>query len=340
LQEEQESVLFIPDNKRFLFHKIVMTEQNRPASGVPMIRIDGARVKQLREERGLTQLYLATAVEVTTDTISRWENRHYPTIKRENGLRLAEALEVDLEEILEKTAPPEAEQKRLQKENEPAESVLPVTRAGVPVKTYNLLLNIALAIMIPAVIGLVVWNKKQNTADVELTAVRALPVSCAPGLQFPVAITVKSSRTELPLLIRETVPATVHITKTMPQTPVQNGGSLKWIRKHGGEQQVTGYLAKAQGKVGDMVSFSGNIAVRQGKKREIVIKGDAALRLAPMHWADINGDLVICDDEVLEAYDKFGKIPEFAGELDQVEEIWMGSGYRWDEKMQKITILP
>ncbi|MBW2329248.1 MAG: helix-turn-helix transcriptional regulator [Deltaproteobacteria bacterium] len=46
-----------------------------------MIRIDGAKVRQLREDRGLTQLYMATAVEVTTDTISRWENRRYPTIR-------------------------------------------------------------------------------------------------------------------------------------------------------------------------------------------------------------------------------------------------------------------
>ena len=68
-----------------------------------MVRIDGAKIKQLREQQGLTQLYLATAVEVTTDTISRWENRRYPSIKRDNGLKLAEALNVQLEELLEDT---------------------------------------------------------------------------------------------------------------------------------------------------------------------------------------------------------------------------------------------
>ena len=66
-----------------------------------MIKIDGGKIKRLREQQGLTQLYLATAVQVTTDTISRWENRRYPSIKKENGLKLAEALNVELQEILE-----------------------------------------------------------------------------------------------------------------------------------------------------------------------------------------------------------------------------------------------
>ena len=67
-----------------------------------MVKIDGTQVRRLREAKGLTQLYMATVVGVTTDTISRWENKRYPSIKVENGRKLAEALEVNLEEILEK----------------------------------------------------------------------------------------------------------------------------------------------------------------------------------------------------------------------------------------------
>ena len=67
-----------------------------------MIRIDGSEVRRLRENNGVTQLYLATAVGVTTDTISRWENGRYPSIKRENGLKLASVLEVTLDDILER----------------------------------------------------------------------------------------------------------------------------------------------------------------------------------------------------------------------------------------------
>jgi transcriptional regulator with XRE-family HTH domain len=300
-----------------------------------MIRIDGSRVKQLREERGLTQLYLATTVEVTTDTISRWENRHYPTIKRENGLRLAEALEVELEEILEKPAETDEPATVIE---EPAESQ-PLTRAGVPVKKYNLLLNIGLAVMIPVVIGLVIWNKKNNVEIFEPAAIRSLPLTCAPGLKFPVLLSVQSKQ-EMPLLIRETVPGGVKIIKTMPDTAVQNKNILKWIRKKGGEQLVAGYLARAEGLAGTSITFSGNVAVRQGKKQEATITGDVSLKLEPVHWADINGDFIISDDEVLEVYDKFGKLPGLEQELEQVEEIWMGSGYSWDTQTKTITIHP
>lgn len=72
-----------------------------PSGRIPMVKIDGAKIRQLRESKGLTQLFLATSVEVTTDTISRWENKRYPTIKRENGIKLAEALEVELDDILD-----------------------------------------------------------------------------------------------------------------------------------------------------------------------------------------------------------------------------------------------
>ena len=55
--------------------------------------LDGGEVKRQRELHGLTQLYVSKVVGVTTDTISRWENNRYPTIRRENAINLADALE-------------------------------------------------------------------------------------------------------------------------------------------------------------------------------------------------------------------------------------------------------
>ena len=66
----------------------------------PGVAIDGARVRAIREEKKLTQLYVASVVGVTTDTISRWENNRYPTVRRDNAEKLAGALEVELPEIL------------------------------------------------------------------------------------------------------------------------------------------------------------------------------------------------------------------------------------------------
>ena len=62
--------------------------------------LDASEIRRIRESQQLTQLYVSKVVGVTTDTISRWENNRYPTIRRENALKLAEALEVPLEDIL------------------------------------------------------------------------------------------------------------------------------------------------------------------------------------------------------------------------------------------------
>ena len=64
------------------------------------VAIDAVAIRRIREEKRLTQLYVAKVVGVTTDTVSRWENNRYPTIMRDNALKLAEALEVDLAIIL------------------------------------------------------------------------------------------------------------------------------------------------------------------------------------------------------------------------------------------------
>ncbi|MBW1749652.1 MAG: helix-turn-helix transcriptional regulator [Deltaproteobacteria bacterium] len=309
-----------------------MVDQDIQTSGVPMIRIDGAKVRKLREDRGLTQLYMATAVEVTTDTISRWENRRYPTIKRENGLRLAAALEVELEEILGK---PDAAADSTKKSPHPS----PTTHFGIPLKRYNLLINIGLAVMIPMVIGLMIWKKQPESGEIQIKATRSLPTACAPGLTFPVLITVHTDR-EMVLLVREHVPDGVEILKTVPDATSQADNTLKWIRKEGGEQLLTGYLARSAGEYGTQFTFSGSIAVRQEQKQEADISGDNAIRLEPLHWADTNGDFTINDDEILEVYDKFGGLTELAVDLDSIEEIWIGSGYRWNKNDQTIEILP
>ena len=84
---------------------------------LPVSAIDGAKIKSLRETKKLTQLYVASVVGVTTDTISRWENNRYPTIKRDNAEKLASALEVELADIL-----------RQDDEAEDADELLPPVR--------------------------------------------------------------------------------------------------------------------------------------------------------------------------------------------------------------------
>lgn len=61
--------------------------------------IDGGKIKAIRESKKLTQLYIATCLGVTVDTVSRWKNGRSPNIKLENAEKLAEVLEIPLTEI-------------------------------------------------------------------------------------------------------------------------------------------------------------------------------------------------------------------------------------------------
>src|SRR5210317_924311 len=112
-----------------------MSEQTFPGP-YQMVKIDGSKVRSLRESKGLTQLYIATVVEVTTDTISRWENKRYPSIKEENALKLAEALEVTLDEILDE-APEEghAKDKERKKPEDTLTLAVPQSRPAKPQRT-------------------------------------------------------------------------------------------------------------------------------------------------------------------------------------------------------------
>ena len=64
------------------------------------VQLDGSAIRRIREEQKLTQYYIAKVVGVTTDTVSRWENNRYPSVRRDNAILLAEALEVPVENIL------------------------------------------------------------------------------------------------------------------------------------------------------------------------------------------------------------------------------------------------
>ncbi len=134
-------------------------------------KIDGATIRRLREEKGLPLLHVATVVGVTTDTISRWENRRYPSIRPENAKKLAEALGVSLAEILEPDAPAATP-------NEPAETLSPS-----PPRSRRV--GIGLALLLALTIGAVFLAWWFNARPpVKVGAVRILPSHAPVGLSF------------------------------------------------------------------------------------------------------------------------------------------------------------
>ncbi len=302
-----------------------------------MVKIDGAKIKLLREQQGLTQLYLATAVEVTTDTISRWENRRYPSIKRDNGLKLAEALNVQLEDLLEKITE-EAEADVTAHETASPDRPQAVNSAG---KTSGLtkkqILFLAASILGLALI--VSWYFLRAPFSGPFAAERILPEHSISGQPFPVIIKVTGApATANALIIKENIPESATIHATSPNIPAAGlkNTPIKWLKKIN-RTALYAYTTTVSGKEKETVHFSGTAAI--SKKSETAIGGDTTLVLGRHHWADTDKDNIISDDEVLAVYDQYSEIPDLDINIDLIEEIWMGSAYHWDSATATFRII-
>ena len=301
-----------------------------------MVKIDGDKVKLLREQKGLTQLYVATVVQVTTDTISRWENKRYPAIKKENGLRLAEALEVDLEEILKIDEEPE----------EPADSVLSSSVPGggsriPPLKSHLPLLASVFA-GATLVIGVVGYFFLYQEKPFNISAKRFIPLQCTAGQPFPVAIEVAiESSGPLAVIVKEQLPKGMTIKTSEPPLP-SNGpknSSLKWLKKAEGKALFTYIATLSQSLTADR-PLNGSVATGNDGGKSFPITGPSTIQLTTFHWADSDGDNIISDQEILTVYDQYGDLEKLGIDVDLIEEIWLGSGYRWNEKKKTYEILP
>ncbi|MBC8208932.1 MAG: helix-turn-helix transcriptional regulator [Desulfobulbaceae bacterium] len=329
-----------------------MSEQEKNKSGLAMVQVSGPRIRGLREGLELTQLYLATVVGVTTETISRWERSESPTIKKENGLKLAAALEVELTELLvpgveaEKTAREGAGGQSVEEpvgpssaEHDP-ETVSPV-RPGPGRQSFRPLLWG----LIPIVFLIVAWFLRDLSSVPQpftLEAIRVLPTHSAPGQVFPVVIRVTADdENSSSLLIREQLPPRCVLVSSLPKALEAAEGQLKWLGREGGDVQVV-YLARCetQADVQTQVSFRGSVLLRRERHQESEIVGASQLELQPFHWADQDRDQRISDEEVLDVHDDFGVAEGLGLDVDRIEEMWLGSGYRWLPEQQAFEILP
>lgn len=305
-----------------------------------MIRIDGDRVKKLREQKGLTQLYVATAVQVTTDTISRWENKRYPTIKKENGLRLAEALEVELQDIIEaRPEEPTKAERPSHKDHADKEESQPYTRT-FRWRNFFSLTGSALCLAIAGVLTLFYLSPHNGN---QLSADRILPPHCIAGQPFPVAIEINGSNGEqIALIVKEQISEDLKIHATRPKAPPAGSNannSLRWIGKISRNSQYI-YIASLPGDTGKIAHFSGTFAVSTDKGKALPITGNDQITTGNHHWADIDQDNSINDTEILTVYDRFGEFEPLRDEIDRIEEIWLGSGYKWNDQKKEYEILP
>lgn len=316
-----------------------MTEH--PISGpMSMVKVDGAKIKHLRESQGLTQLYLATAVQVTTDTISRWENKKYPTIKKENGVKLAEALNVELNDLLL------IEEVTTLHENSAAISPLeeisplpsPQPQHTLSFKRMILALS-ALGVFLFC--GYAIWCTLSSPAEPIIFAERDLPRHGIPGQPFPVLIRVSGITAEKPatVIIKENLPNGAKILKIAPD----NSGSamkketVKWLKSIDGPTTFA-YVATITGEDNNTFSFIGNASVSGDSATPAVIAGNNSIHLGPYHWADTDQDGRINDKEILAVHERYKEIEGIDVDIETIEAIWLGSGYSWNPKTKSFKI--
>ena len=179
----------------------------------PGVAIDGARVRAIREAKKLTQLYVANVVGVTTDTISRWENNRYPSIKRDNAEKLAGALEVDLPEIL-----------KSEEVTAPVESATKIEEISTPRgngKKRAALLLITMLLLMAA--GFLIFSRLSPNP----VAMRKLPRYGAPAEIIPVQIKVsRTSANSGGFIIREHFPPGWRLVAALPST-VNGAGNCR-----------------------------------------------------------------------------------------------------------------
>jgi len=336
------------------------------AGGVPMVNIDGARIRRIREEKGLTQLYVATVVGVTTDTISRWENRRYPNIKKENAVKLAEALEIQVADIIDHGQPAApAEEPPTQHSETPREEPAPRATApeappvlepdapqttappGFPPPRPRIdrqpVLRSALLLLAIVVLALF-WWQNANDGENQVVASRILPAHATPGVPFPVVIEVTTSASSpFSLILKETLPPDCVPAQGNPRFVFQESDppALKWIGKITGEHGVYSYLAKLKPdtKMASVRQFTGGVTVRSDDNPSIPVSGADSLEASPFHWADSNSDGRIDDEELLSVYETYGGIEGLHFGKKQIEEIWAATGYRWNPETRSYEIL-
>ncbi len=311
-----------------------------------MVKINGRKIRELREALDLTQLYMATTVEVTTDTISRWENRRYPSIKRANALKLAEALQVELAEILDEEENSSRPPVKLDTaENAPApaapEIIPPQTASGSKKKSRPLIaaLLIGIGIIIAAL-----WWRQSSYMNPRISAQRILPAHSVPGRAFPVLLRVRNTgRKPLSFIIREYIPAGAKVILAHSAAAVtvdKKTGSLKCLGRIKKGELTLGYVLKTRRGMTPPLKLRGTITSRRFGGRPQTITGDKEVKMLPFHWADKNMDNRIDDQEILTVYDDYSEVKGLKIDMDLIEDIWFGSGYSWNAKTGKFIIKP
>jgi len=284
----------------------------------PSVSIDGESIRSIREAKRLTQLYVSKVVGVTTDTVSRWENNRYPTIRKDNAIKLAEALEVEIDEILKQDDA--VEEAIFQSEEEPKKKRWPL------VLLFSLLLIAAAGLY---------WNRQTAVPPV-LVAERLLSPNAAPGSWVLIRVKLSSEKPLKGMILREEFPQGWKIVESDPPASSLDNleGVARWIFRNPGLETMVSYRLEVPktAVLGEEPRLVGElIANPDGQRYSIPVQSIGSMIVRPLHWADTNGNQVIDDLEILEVSGLLDEIGQLHLDWDALENIWDAGGYRWNE---------
>ena len=316
--------------------------------GQIMIRIDGSKIRRIREQKGLTQLYVATAVDVTTDTVSRWENRRYPSIKHENGVKLAQALEVELDDILESeedTTEPGPTRNQVQRTESPspvaANSQLSDHKKTLFSFQKSAAILVLSSIFVISSITLVFFFYFKGDYRTNIMATRTVSSHFVAGRPVPVFIKITGvPDNDISIILRENLPPGTELSTAIPKSSnsSKNDRAVKWLNKISGPT-IFSYSIKTEETYQGTLRFEGILKVGSSNDKQISVSGNSSSASSFYHWADTNRDNRISDEEILMVYDLTGPEGITGIDMDLLEEIWLGEGYIWQPEKQTFSIL-
>lgn len=284
------------------------------------VQLDGSAIRRIREEQKLTQFYIAKVVGVTTDTVSRWENNRYPSVRRDNAIQLAEALEVPVENILL-----DAESTRKHVANSRSSRIM-----------YAIVGSVILLISF----GLYFFLNRTQVVDYHISAHRLLPPHATVATQLPVRVLIDITGIVDGMVLRENFPQGFKLIEASPiPSSLDNvEGSARWILQTITEPLLVSYLLQPDPTIetGEKLVFQGDLIVSsKGQNVTSAIQGEASIPVDIYHWADANRDLVIDDGEALDASVTSIAMKNVHVDWDLIEEIWDAGSYRLDSGKQK-----
>lgn len=286
------------------------------------VNIDGNAIRRIREANKLTQLYVAKVVGVTTDTVSRWENNRYPSIRRDNALLLAEALEVELDDIL------------LDDNGDPHTSAVSNARR----KFYFGLA--AFFIFVFVGLGTYLYFMQRNPAAFDFSVSRVLPSFAVPGGTLPVRIRLDTSGEMKGMILRERFPEGWKLNQASPPPSSLDNvdGIVRWIIKPDTQPAVISYLLHVPIDLeeNEQFTFSGEVIINpRGSGVTYSINGNRLVKAGAYHWADDNGDFVIDDGETLDASNSIDEMEGLHLSWETIEKIWDAGRYKWDAEQKR-----